>query len=134
MIWMDVKRDGQVGRGRSHDHGKQHGDGRQCTSWCRRQTPPPLTNCQSHGSAVRTATRPMKPKKKVREGETDRGGGRWRTGGVGVFEGNTEREGASRKQGEGGRERVREEEKTNRAETDVISCQRPDGEDVMLAR
>lgn len=93
--------------------------GNSCTSWCLQQNPPPLTNCQSHGSAVRTAV----GKKRVWRV------GRWRMedGGGDVWGGRlraTKR--ASRKHGEDGRE----EEKTNRGETDVISCRRVDDEDI----
>lgn len=42
------------GRGRSHHNRNQETERRKYTSWCLRQTPLTLTNCQSHGIGVRT--------------------------------------------------------------------------------
>lgn len=53
MGWMGVKMK-MRGRGRSHHNRNQETGRRKYTSWCLRQTPLTLTNCQSHGIAVRT--------------------------------------------------------------------------------
>lgn len=53
IIWMGVKMKMRE-RGRSHHNRNQETGRRTYTSWCLRQTPLTLTNCQSQGIIVRT--------------------------------------------------------------------------------